>query len=290
MAVFDMWAVKVARRLALYAFNSLPKSHRAEILEASVENMIEVVPVGETTIALYSPFPGLIFRSATLLTKEVDTIAWIDGFKDNQVFWDIGANVGVYSLYAAIKRQLRVSAFEPSSANYYALTRNCQLNGLTERFNAYCMAFSAATELGAINLTSASMGAGINQFGKLGDTSPYATSNNSKLAHGMLGFTIDEFISGFHPEFPNHIKLDVDGRELDILSGAKNTLADPRLESILVELSLKDVEETEQAKSILGEAGFSFVARGEVQWSEVNSAANHIFRRLECVAEENPLR
>jgi hypothetical protein len=136
MAVFDMWAVKVARRLALYAFNSLPKSHRAEILEASVENMIEVVPVGETTIALYSPFPGLIFRSATLLTKEVDTIAWIDGFKDNQVFWDIGANVGVYSLYAAIKRQLRVSAFEPSSANYYALTRNCQLNGLTERFNA----------------------------------------------------------------------------------------------------------------------------------------------------------
>jgi len=286
MTVLDWLAVKVKRRLAFRALRSLRLAQRGEVLEGFVESMIMHVPVGEATISLYSPFPGLTFRAESFLTKETDTIKWIDSFKDDQVFWDIGANIGVYSLYAAVTRRSRVSAFEPSSANYYVLTRNCQLNGLTERLNAYCMAFSAATELGVINLASSSMGAGINQFGKLGDVSPYATKSKPELAHGMMGFTIDEFINQFHPDFPNHIKIDVDGRELDILSGAKKTLMDSRLESILVELSVMDIEITEQAKSILAGAGFTLVALGEVQRAEVNSAANHIFRRAGPAAKD----
>ena len=37
-----------------------------------------------------------------LLTKEPGTIAWIEGFTEDDVFWDVGANVGLYSLYAGI--------------------------------------------------------------------------------------------------------------------------------------------------------------------------------------------
>jgi FkbM family methyltransferase len=281
MTVLDWLAVKVKRRLAFRALKSLRLAQRGEVLEGFVENMIMHVPVGEATIALYSPFPGLTFRADSFLTKEADTIKWIDSFKDDQVFWDIGANVGVYSLYAAVTRRSRVSAFEPSSANYYVLTRNCQLNDLTQRLEAYCLAFASATELGVINLASYSMGAATHQFGKLGDVSPYTAK--SKLAHSMLGFTIDDFIKQFQPAFPNHIKIDVDGRELDIICGAKQTLKDARLESILVELSLRDIKETEQAKSLLAEAGFSVVSRGEAQGIEPNFGANHIFRRAGAV-------
>ena len=224
MTFLDRIFSKVARRLAFSVFRFLNTADRGELLEVFVEDMIRVVPVGETTIALYAPFPGLNFRADSLLTKEADTITWIDSFKDGQVFWDIGANIGVYSLYAAVKRHLRVSAFEPSSANFYVLTRNCQLNDLTEQLNVYCMAFAGATKLGFINLASYSMGAGSNQFGQLGSASRYAKPSDVELAHGMVGFTLDDFINQFQPEFPNHIKIDVDGLELDILSGAAKTL------------------------------------------------------------------
>ena len=47
------------------------------------------------------------WRVQTLFTKEADTIDWINNFDDNCVFWDIGANIGIYSLYAAkIKKKL----------------------------------------------------------------------------------------------------------------------------------------------------------------------------------------
>ena len=187
MTVLDRIISKAARRLAFSTFKFLNTADRGELLEVFVEDMVRTVPVGETTIALYAPFPGLNFRADFLLTKEADTITWIDSFKNGQVFWDIGANIGVYSLYAAVKRHLRVSAFEPSSANFYVLTRNCQLNGLTERLNAYCMAFAGATKLGFINLASYSMGAGSNQFGKLGDASRYAKPSDFRVSTWYVG-------------------------------------------------------------------------------------------------------
>jgi hypothetical protein len=58
--------------------------------------------------------PLLEYRARTLLEKEPETIAWIDTFADGDVQRDIGANVGVYSLYAALRGH-EVLSFEPSS-------------------------------------------------------------------------------------------------------------------------------------------------------------------------------
>src|SRR5262249_34519074 len=155
-------------------------------------------------------------RADTLLTKESETIQWINGFNEGDVLWDIGANIGVYSLYGAIKRKLAVLAFEPSSANFYALTRNVELNRLESQVTALCIAFADQTSLGTINLSSQSMGAASNQFGEPGEVSPYAPSGTRISGHGMLGFTIDNFVETFFPKFPGHIKIDVDGLEANI--------------------------------------------------------------------------
>ena len=42
-------------------------------------------------------------RAETLFTKEPDMIDWIDSFPEDFVLWDIGANVGIYSIYAGLK-------------------------------------------------------------------------------------------------------------------------------------------------------------------------------------------
>ena len=45
-----------------------------------------------------------LWRSNTILTKEPETIEWINNFKKKEILYDIGANVGIYSLFASKKK------------------------------------------------------------------------------------------------------------------------------------------------------------------------------------------
>ena len=50
------------------------------------------------------------------------------------IFWDIGANIGIYSIYAALKHQhIQVVSFEPSTSNLRILSRNISINNLDEK-------------------------------------------------------------------------------------------------------------------------------------------------------------
>lgn len=269
----------VSRRLAALPLRFLSPDWRAQVLESLNEKMISTAPVPGGVIYFFAPSPLLRARAATLLSKEADTIRWIDSFEENSVLWDIGANVGVFSLYAAVCRKVNVLAFEPSAANFHVLARNIQLNRLSERVAAYCLAFSEFTQLGVLNLASPQMGGALSQFGHVGQMSRYA-HQASGVVHGMIGLAIDEFISTFNPPFPNQIKMDVDGLELPILRGATQTLRDPRLRSLMVELSLTNKEENNSAIRLLAEAGWRLVNSGESQGSDTERAANHFFERV----------
>ena len=61
---------------------------------------------------------GAGWRYETLLDKEPETIEWIDGFETGDTLWDIGANIGIYSIYAGVKG-IRTWGFEPHFANYH---------------------------------------------------------------------------------------------------------------------------------------------------------------------------
>src|ERR1700686_1471954 len=48
-----------------------------------------------------------------LAPREPETLDWIDGFETPCIYWDVGANVGAYALYAALRPEVSVLAFEP---------------------------------------------------------------------------------------------------------------------------------------------------------------------------------
>src|SRR5690349_18823938 len=79
------------------------------------------------------------WRVDSLFEKEPVTIEWIAGFAPDDVFVDVGANVGMYSIWAAKTRKTRVFAFEPEAQNYSLLNRNIVLNDLSDRVRAYCL-------------------------------------------------------------------------------------------------------------------------------------------------------
>lgn len=268
----------VARRLAMLPLHALGPRLRAEALERLADAMITETAVPGGVLKFYAPTPLLQDRAATVLGKEPDMIRWLDSCGPDTVLWDIGANVGVFSLYAAVVRRVQVLAFEPSAANFHVLTRNVSLNQLNDRVTAYCVALSGTTELGVLNVGSTDMGAAMSQFGKAGEMSRYWMGGDS-AAHGMVGITVDEFIERFQPAFPTHLKMDVDGLEWPILQGAVKTLRDPRLRAAMVELSLTNQAERDQAMKLLADAGLRFVTHGEVQGTETEKAANHLFVR-----------
>ena len=62
---------------------------------AVLPKIIETIPTPRGNIKFYSIDELPLWRAHSLLTKEPETIEWIDGFEDNDVFWDIGANIGL---------------------------------------------------------------------------------------------------------------------------------------------------------------------------------------------------
>ena len=75
------------------------------------------------------------WRVETFFTKEPETLEWIDSFNDNKkiIFWDVGANIGLYSCYAVKRADCQVYAFEPSVFNLELLAKNIYLNSLSDK-------------------------------------------------------------------------------------------------------------------------------------------------------------
>ena len=171
-------------RLLLAPLRLAPSGLAAEALNRAWDGAEVAVRLRTKTVTFFAPTPILRWRAVHALSKEPETIDWIDQFNADDVLWDIGANIGVFSLYAAVERSCTVLAFEPSAGNYVVLTRNIQTNGLTDRVTAYALALSGETRLGVLNLDAPDFGTALNEFGGAGDKSRYS-SNTRQLGHGM---------------------------------------------------------------------------------------------------------
>jgi FkbM family methyltransferase len=268
---------RMLRSGAAIPLRLLPPADRATVLEALSASAIVDTPANGRLLRFYAPSPLLRSRAEGMLSKEPDTIAWLDGLGPNDVVWDIGANVGVFSLYAAT-RGCRVLALEPAAANFFALTRNVELNGLAALVTPYCVAIAGVTELGVINLDSIDIGAAMSQFGRPGERSRYS-SNPAPPRHGMVGISIDDFAGRFGAPAPTALKIDVDGLEWPILQGGRQTLSRAEVRSVLVELSVSDETERNQAIVWLRDLGLHLSSTGQPQGAAGERAANHLFVR-----------
>src|SRR5579872_530060 len=87
-------------------------------------------------LRIATPNEMTLWRVETFWQKEPNTLKWIDTFRPDDLFLDIGANIGLYSLYAAFSRGVQVIAFEPESLNYSLLNTNLFLNQIDSKIKA----------------------------------------------------------------------------------------------------------------------------------------------------------
>jgi len=213
---------------------------------------------GGQTIRFFCPSYDTLSRAEEFFVKEPETLRWIDSFQIGDVLWDVGANVGVYSIYAAHKG-INVCAFEPSFANYWVLNKNIELNQLDSRVSAYCIAISEGVQLGSFNMGDTNIGGALYQFNKnqLREINyPGLGKANVVFNQAMISFSIDEFIKIFNPIFPSHIKIDIDGNERNLINGAVGTICDKRLKSVSIELDDGEVDDVKYISEIFKKEGF----------------------------------
>ena len=253
-----------------------------QISSTLVEELTPVITAKTKNGVLYFFCPGRlpVFRAKTLLTKEPETIEWIDGFEENSVFWDIGSNVGVYSLYAGMKKGVEVVAFEPATPNLYVLNRNIEINRLEEKILALGIAFNDVTQLDYFYMGNTEIGSALHSFSQTTDWK--GESFSPKFKQGMVGFAIDDFVESFDPKFPTHIKIDVDGIENKIVEGGRKTIADSRLKSMLVELDESQPKVTLPVISAIEKAGLKISAKKStsmLEGSQFATVYNYFFWR-----------
>jgi FkbM family methyltransferase len=173
-------------------------------------------------------------------TLEPGTLSWIDEMSEGSILWDIGANVGGYSIYAAKSKGGSVFAFEPSPFNLEFLARNIWLNNLEDKITVIPIALSQFASQAPFKMKRIEWAGSGSSFGDTND----AFSESESFKYVTIGLPVDTVREIFKIPTPEYIKLDVDGIEALILAGATDALAQAK--SVLVE-----VQGSEDEKEII---------------------------------------
>lgn len=211
-------------------------------------------------LSLFTPNSICRFRADSFSTKEPETLEWIDDSQDDGVFFDIGANVGLYSLYYAASNKGKVYAFEPSVFNLALLTKNIYENNLQDKIKIITNPLTKSNHFSNFTLSTIAEGGALSAFGVEHGHDGQAIKKS--LSYQTLGLSLDFLVCNkIITEIPNLIKIDVDGIEYLILAGAVETLKNPSCKTVLIEINSALKEQSALATQILIDCGFSLKER-----------------------------
>lgn len=228
-----------------------------------------------------------LWRARTLAVKEAGTVEWIKAeVRPGDVFCDIGANVGLYTLMAAKRVGPRglVYAFEPHVGNVYSLLHNVSRNGFSKNVRVISAALHESEGFFDFHYQQAEPGSSMSQ---LADTRDAAGQEfQPAFTEYKYATTLDRLVQRGELRAPDLIKIDVDGNELLIVRGMRNLLSGPRPPRALqIEINTRYKADL---FALLSECGYTSVVRHDTQSGKAAIAAgkdpeaigyNAIFRR-----------
>jgi FkbM family methyltransferase len=136
-------------------------------------------------------------------------------------FFDVGSNVGIYTILASAHVGCKTVAFEPDTVTINHLRDNIQLNNIKKL---------VSIEEKVVGETN-----GYVKFSVAKDTINHVVNEND-LESTFQNVKMT-FLDYFLVQKPKMIKIDVEGFEWNVLNGAKQLLLDSNLEAIIIEIN-----------------------------------------------------
>jgi FkbM family methyltransferase len=175
----------------------------------------------------YLPNKHCEWRVQTLYSKEEDTVAWIRSMTSGQVFYDIGANIGVFSLVATKNPKIiAIHSFEPDPESFKFLELNISRNNAKKIVSHN---FAIGENEGSARLTKKIGHSGASKIDSEKNSTSGQFSSITMVNHNYLNSTLD---SGTEKYF---VKIDVEGYELEVLTTLRNAEFFNSVEKLFIE-------------------------------------------------------
>jgi FkbM family methyltransferase len=225
------------------------------------ERSYKSIKILDKQIKFFVPNQLLEWRVDTYFSKEPETLEWIDSFqeKENLIFWDIGANIGLYSIYNSLKHPKSITiAFEPSSSNLRVLTRNISINNLEKNIKIVPTPLTNKKNIfQEMKEGQFVEGGALNSFGEKFDFE--GKEFKPTMKYNLLGTTMNYFIENSILDIPDYVKIDVDGIEHLILQGGDKFLNNEKIKSLSIEINENFKEQYDKVLYLMERFNFKIV-------------------------------
>ncbi|MFZ4680897.1 MAG: FkbM family methyltransferase [Terrimicrobiaceae bacterium] len=198
-------------------------------------------------------------------SKRIDGFVkdWIQSFRSNGCFYDVGSNVGTFGIYAAktCGPDLSIYAFEFHYPTFATLCANILANDVAESVVPVHLALGKDSGVGTSYYRSLNSGSALHQLDSAVDFKGDLFEPDSRIQ--TCRASVDTLCGtwGFHP--PDYIKIDTDGNEYDVILGARETFSRAKSMEVLVEFVHHSdaANRFENIVRVLKDCGFSLTER-----------------------------
>ncbi len=259
--------------------------HLRGFLTDKIRQNYRFIKIKDKKLKFFSPSHVSDWRIKSFFSKEPETLDWIKNFQNKKnseiVFWDIGSNIGLYSIFSAFfHKKISIISFEPSFLNLGILSRNISINNYEKKIQIMQLPLSdKKNKFQKMMETSLTEGGALSSFGYKFDHE--GKKINAKNIYSILGTSLDDLIRKKIIKIPDYIKIDVDGTEHIILKGMKENLKNKKIKSILVEVNKKNRSQFNKIKEIMKLNNFILISEDQSKISKISdkNVFNYIYMR-----------
>jgi len=219
----------------------------------------------DPTICFRTGHGRLFWRATETPSLDPDTNRWIKTFSKNDVFYDVGANIGLYSIMAAKFMKVTVLSIEIDLMNARMLYENVYMNNCQEKVTILPVGIDSHSRQEKLFLKTMSYGDALHNLRK---PNPMIVDPDT-IQISVPVFRLDDLIKILGLPAPTKIKIDVDGVDLDVIKGSVDALK--TVTGLVIEY-MPNSSFRDEIHNFLSKHGFTFGfdSAGEHSWGTVD--------------------